>query len=312
MKKIRQVMLFALGFVLMICACASVFAGCTDNSKYTVSVRSYDETKGTLRITPEKEEYAANEEVTIFVDLVSGYEIKNLYIGDEDVKDSYDAQNGYTFKVTKNTSIGVEFAKRTDPAKWTVTYTKADEIAGKGTLKVEPYQVKYYDGDKITITVTEKSQYEIESFTINDVDYLSALIASEFVYEYVINGDVAIKIEYKEIPFDWSELAKVTIDGFEEAINSTKKVLIDFYSIPCSACDIVEPRLQNLAKLGLRVRICKVFVPKSAEEFYADPLVQRFDLKETPTCILFVDGVEVERKTGVQSEQTFKDMFNRY
>lgn len=306
MKKIRQVMLFALGFVLMICACASVFAGCTDNSKYTVSVRSYDETKGALRIEPEKEEYAANEEVTIFVDLVNGYEIKNLYIGDEDVKDSYDDQNGYTFKVTKNTSIGVEFAKRTDTAKWTVTYTKADEIADMGTLKVEPYQVKYYDGDKITITVTEKSQYEIKSFTINDVDYLSALIESEFVYEYVISGDVAIKIEYKEIPFDWSELPNLTSETFDEAINSTKKVLIDVYKDPCPACEIVEPRLKNLAKLGLRVRICRVFLNTDPE------FKDRLNITETPTLILFVDGEEVDRKTGVQTESTLKEWFNQY
>lgn len=82
---------------------------------------------------------------------------------------------------------------------------------------------------------------------------------------------------------------------------SQTPVLVDFWAAWCGPCQTMGPVVDELAhELEGKARIAKVDVEEHGE------LAERFGVHSIPTFILFRDGEELERVTGMVPKSTLK------
>jgi len=89
----------------------------------------------------------------------------------------------------------------------------------------------------------------------------------------------------------------VTDETFEaEVLNSETPVLVDFYTTWCRPCNLLAPKLVELAEEIAEVRFVKADV--EAEPKISD----KYDVQCVPSLLLFKDGKVLGRKEGVVSK----------
>lgn len=82
---------------------------------------------------------------------------------------------------------------------------------------------------------------------------------------------------------------------FSEIISDDVPVLIDFYATWCGPCQTMMPVLEQLKKdLGEKVKIIKVDVDKNKL------LASKFNVRGVPAFVIFKDGKQIWRGSGVQ------------
>jgi len=87
-------------------------------------------------------------------------------------------------------------------------------------------------------------------------------------------------------------MTELKSEGFERAVSSAKKCLVDFYATWCGPCKAMNPVLESVeTELGSDL-IYKIDVDKNRD------LVEKLGIRSVPTFIFFENGLEVERKTG--------------
>ena len=126
MKNVFKLLAMAFVASTMLVACGPDDPATTseDGTSYKVTVNCNDATMGTVSITPQKDAYEANEEVTIAATPNSGYSFVN-WTGAETV-----AENPYTFKVSANATYTANF-KANPQASYNATFDGiALDIAG--------------------------------------------------------------------------------------------------------------------------------------------------------------------------------------
>ena len=91
-------------------------------------------------------------------------------------------------------------------------------------------------------------------------------------------------------------LKEVMAPEFEELYTSGV-VLADFFSATCGPCKMLSFVLNDVEKaLGDKISILKVNFDQNKE------LTEKFEVKGYPTIIIFKDGEEVKRLTGLQQK----------
>ncbi len=81
---------------------------------------------------------------------------------------------------------------------------------------------------------------------------------------------------------------------FSEIINQETPVLVDFFGSWCGPCKMMNPILREVKEnLGDRVSIIKIDVDKN------QPLAAKYQVRGLPTMILFKNGKQVWRQSGV-------------
>lgn len=96
-------------------------------------------------------------------------------------------------------------------------------------------------------------------------------------------------------------------DSFSNIIKSDTPVLVDFYADWCGPCKMLAPILKQVKDdLGNQVKIIKVDVDKNQE------LAAKFQVRGVPTMVLFKEGKQLWRQSGVLQKQQIVDVINSH
>lgn len=96
-------------------------------------------------------------------------------------------------------------------------------------------------------------------------------------------------------------------DNFSNIIDSTTLVLIDFYADWCGPCKMLAPILKEVKQeLGDSIKIVKIDVDKN------QTLAAKYQVRGVPTMLLFKDGKQLWRQSGVLQKQDIISIVNSY
>lgn len=94
---------------------------------------------------------------------------------------------------------------------------------------------------------------------------------------------------------------------FSTLTESNIPVLIDFHATWCGPCQTLAPILMDVKKdLGDQVKIIKIDVDKN------QTLAQQFQVRGVPTLMLFKNGKQLWRKSGVLTKSDLKQAINQH
>ena len=97
------------------------------------------------------------------------------------------------------------------------------------------------------------------------------------------------------------------MEKFNELIQSAKPVLVDFYAEWCGPCQKMKPTLLDVAeRLGDEVKIILVDIDKEQK------LSERFRIQSVPTLIIFKNGKQLWRQSGVISTNALIKLLKEY
>jgi thioredoxin 2 len=101
----------------------------------------------------------------------------------------------------------------------------------------------------------------------------------------------------------------VDADGatWDEALDSSKLVLVDFWADWCQPCRMVSPVLEKLAgEFAGKLKLVKL------DTEAAPDVAGRFQVQGIPLMILFRDGEEIDRRVGARPESDLRPWLEQH
>ncbi len=93
--------------------------------------------------------------------------------------------------------------------------------------------------------------------------------------------------------------------SFNEIIQRNALVLVDFSAAWCGPCQMLAPILQEVkAELGDKLSIIKIDVDKN------QAVAAKFQVQGVPTLILYKNGTQVWRQSGLQQKSELIKLIN--
>ena len=97
------------------------------------------------------------------------------------------------------------------------------------------------------------------------------------------------------------------MSSFKELLSKNKVVLVDFFAEWCGPCKAMALVLKEVKEeLADQVAIIKIDVDKN------QPLSSTYNVRGVPTLILFVDGQQKWRQSGVLSKQDIVSIIKQH
>jgi thioredoxin 1 len=95
--------------------------------------------------------------------------------------------------------------------------------------------------------------------------------------------------------------------NFDSIINDSRPVIVDFHAVWCSPCKVQSPILKEVAaELGDKVRVIKIDVDQNNE------IAGKYNIQSVPTLIIFKNGKQVWRQSGVVSKKQLYDVLMQH
>ena len=95
--------------------------------------------------------------------------------------------------------------------------------------------------------------------------------------------------------------------NFNTILESVTPVLVDFYADWCGPCKTLAPILKEVKQeLGEGVKIVKIDVDKN------QPLAAKYQVRGVPTMLLFKNGKQLWRQSGVLQKSEIINIINSY
>ncbi|WP_420601123.1 thioredoxin [Flagellimonas sp.] len=95
--------------------------------------------------------------------------------------------------------------------------------------------------------------------------------------------------------------------SFTKLIKSKPRVLVDFYADWCGPCKVLAPILSQVKEeLGDQIRIAKIDVDKNPK------IAGKYQVRGVPTMLLFKDGKQVWRQSGVVQKNELVNIINSH
>ena len=94
--------------------------------------------------------------------------------------------------------------------------------------------------------------------------------------------------------------------SFQNIINSHDVVLVDFFADWCGPCKALAPILKQVKdELNDTVKIVKIDIDKN------QPIAVKYQVRGVPTLILFKNGKQVWRQSGVVPKNQLIDIIKQ-
>ena len=94
---------------------------------------------------------------------------------------------------------------------------------------------------------------------------------------------------------------------FSEIVNKEQPVLVDFFATWCGPCQTLAPILKQVkVELGDSVSVIKIDVDKN------QAIAAQFQVRGVPTLLLFKNGQQVWRQSGVLSKNDLISIIKQY
>lgn len=95
--------------------------------------------------------------------------------------------------------------------------------------------------------------------------------------------------------------------NFKDIINSDQPVLVDFFAEWCGPCKTLSPILKEVAeKVQGKAKIIKIDVDKNQQA------ASVYNVRGVPTLILFKNGKQLWRQSGVVSGNDLINLINQH
>jgi thioredoxin 1 len=93
----------------------------------------------------------------------------------------------------------------------------------------------------------------------------------------------------------------------EQVLKTSSPVIVEFGAVWCAPCKRLEPIMEKLGdEWGSKVQLVKIDVDESVN------VTLTCQVMSVPTLILFVQGQEKQRLTGLQSRERIVEKFTPY
>lgn len=95
--------------------------------------------------------------------------------------------------------------------------------------------------------------------------------------------------------------------SFQDIINQNVPVLVDFKADWCQPCKMMTPILKQVKQnFHDQIKIIKIDIDKNPA------IAQKFGIRSVPTLVLFKNGKEVWKQSGVLQSNQINSIINTY